>query len=183
MTVRAESTLDPVDDFLEHYGVKGMRWGHRKVRPDEAERKALFGPKAKKIAMGTAAVAGALAVAYVVSRSGGIKVGAGGLTDPRSDLYEATVAGKKAATATFARTSTTKLADIPSPESLMADARMAGVRNAVFRENNQRITERAWRDAANLSRIERASNLTATTMPSIDDIRNMLADPSYQWPI
>jgi hypothetical protein len=35
-----------LDDFLAHYGVRGMRWGVRKPR-NEAERKAQFSPKEK----------------------------------------------------------------------------------------------------------------------------------------
>ncbi len=34
-------------DFLAHYGVKGMKWGRRKTRPDEAARKATFSRKSK----------------------------------------------------------------------------------------------------------------------------------------
>lgn len=57
------------DDFLAHYGVKGMRWGRRKARneSDTGTSKALT----KRVLTGTAVVAGTAAVAvgaYYVSK-------------------------------------------------------------------------------------------------------------------
>ncbi len=60
---------DPAD--LLHYGVKGMRWGHRK---EEASGSSSKKSKAKKVALiaGTgAAVAGAAFVGYKLTQSGG----------------------------------------------------------------------------------------------------------------
>jgi len=37
-----------LDEALIHAGKRGMRWGVRHIRPDEAERKERFGPRAKK---------------------------------------------------------------------------------------------------------------------------------------
>lgn len=37
-----------IDDFLEHVGVKGMRWGHRKPRDESARAKQFGGKKPKR---------------------------------------------------------------------------------------------------------------------------------------
>lgn len=164
--------------YLEHFGVKGMKWGVRKKRPDEEERKRKFGPKAKKIAIATAAIAGAVAVGYVLQQRGGITMSPGGLTDPQSPLYSTMTAGKKAATATLQKP--VNLADFPSPDAMMAQARMAGVRNEVFRQGNQRLTDATWRASANLASTARKMG-PQTSMPSVDDVRRKLADPNYVW--
>ncbi|ASM62284.1 hypothetical protein SEA_NIGHTMARE_8 [Arthrobacter phage Nightmare] len=63
-----------VDDFLIHYGVKGMKWGRRKDRPEGESR---FTPEQKAkikraaVVAGTVAIVGALAIgtAYVAKNS------------------------------------------------------------------------------------------------------------------
>lgn len=55
---------------LEHYGVKGMKWGRRKDRSESSG-------KGKKVALGVAAAgatAGAAFVAYKLSQGGGVKM-------------------------------------------------------------------------------------------------------------
>jgi hypothetical protein len=72
-------SLFAVDEFLEHYGVKGMRWGV--VNDDDtsedssssAEKKPRFTDKQKKAMLIGAGVAGTLLVAY-----GGYKLGQSG---------------------------------------------------------------------------------------------------------
>ena len=32
-------TKPPLEDVLEHHGIKGMRWGHRKSRKDSLKKK------------------------------------------------------------------------------------------------------------------------------------------------
>ena len=51
---------------LYHYGIKGMRWGHRKARPQMsgAARSARRKRIAKRIAIGAGAAAGAAALGY-----------------------------------------------------------------------------------------------------------------------
>ncbi len=171
----------PLEDlYLEHYGVKGMKWGVRKKRPDEEARKRKFGPKAKKIAVTTAVIVGAVAVGYALQRSGGVKVSSlGGLTDPKSSLYDTMTAGKKAATTTLKKP--VNLSDFPSPNQMMAQARMAGVRNETFKRINQDLTDATWRASANLSAQARKMGPQATKIPSLDEIRQKLADPDYVW--
>lgn len=60
---------DEVDEFLEHFGVKGMRWGVRKERSSGDEVKAPLDKKAlaKKVAVGAGAIAVAVGAAYLAS--------------------------------------------------------------------------------------------------------------------
>ena len=60
-----------VDEFLEHHGVKGMRWGKRKVR-NESERKKTFGErsgKQKAAIIGVGAAAGLVGVNLLMRRN------------------------------------------------------------------------------------------------------------------
>ena len=56
------------DDYLQHYGVKGMKWGVRKDRgertPEQQARRDKAKSVAKKAAVGLALVGGAVAVGY-----------------------------------------------------------------------------------------------------------------------
>lgn len=64
ITIVAEKP--PLDDeLLMHFGVKGMRWGHR--NPDDPPNKT---STTKKVAIGVGVVAGAAAAAYIISRRG-----------------------------------------------------------------------------------------------------------------
>lgn len=70
-----------IEDFLEHFGVKGMKWGVRKRR-DEKARARLFGKKEqqgmsgkKKAAIAVGVVgAGALVAGAIIARNRGVKV-------------------------------------------------------------------------------------------------------------
>ncbi|UGL63237.1 membrane protein [Arthrobacter phage Tokki] len=70
--------MTEVDNFLLHYGVKGMKWGRRKDRPEgesriSPEQKAKL--KKAAIVVGTAAVVGAITIgAIYVSNNSGMKV-------------------------------------------------------------------------------------------------------------
>lgn len=63
-------SLFVVDEFLEHFGVKGMRWGVKNEHETSGdsssseEKKPRFTDKQKKMMIGGAAVAGTLLVAY-----------------------------------------------------------------------------------------------------------------------
>lgn len=70
-----------VDSFLEHYGVKGMKWGVRRSRKqlarengsDSAPKKGLS-PKAKAVRNAAVAVAGAAVVGHLIGKHSGTKV-------------------------------------------------------------------------------------------------------------
>lgn len=152
------------EDYISHYGVKGMKWGRRKVRPDEAQRKAIFSPRAKKIAMGSAAVVGAAAVAVIAAKSGGIKISSiGGLTDRNSGLYQAAVAGRRAANVTMSATRNTKVSDIPKVSKAISS-------NPQLKE----LTAGAGKAATTAS-------TSLKDLADLDNVRRMMDDPNFIW--
>jgi hypothetical protein len=68
----------PLDEAIVHWGKRGMHWGVRHPRPDEAERKRIFGPRAKrhsKAAVIASVSTGAAAVEKTIQASGGTSLG------------------------------------------------------------------------------------------------------------
>lgn len=57
--------MTEVDEFLEHVGVKGMRWGKRKAEPVKMgpQKKGMSPSTKRKLALGATLVAGAGAIA------------------------------------------------------------------------------------------------------------------------
>lgn len=84
---------DEVDEFLAHFGVKGMRWGHRKSAQSSERQKMTPEEKkaiVKKVAIGTGTLllaAGAAYVGHAVATKGDTKI---------ADLPDNTEAKKKA---------------------------------------------------------------------------------------
>ena len=84
--------LDEDQEFLAHYGKKGMRWGQRKSRTityTQNKSKPIRTPADKqkrrskaKIAGGVVLAAGSIAVAGVLAKQGNAKVSAVDLTTP-----------------------------------------------------------------------------------------------------
>jgi hypothetical protein len=145
------------DDLLIHFGIKGMHWGHRKQRPDEEERKNTFqnADRARKIAIGIAVVGGAAAVAMLLSKRGRIKATDAVVTNfvmkrSAQSQAKANPFGQMAR-----KLRETKAASVPSPDQMIAEARMAGVRNRFEKAGNQRLTDRTWRDQVKLSSLRR----------------------------
>lgn len=137
------------DALLAHYGIKGMKWGKRKQRtPEEQQRISARNKKVAKIAVGVTVAAGAVAVAVILSRNGGIKASAA----------TAKAAAAKGA-AWVARSSATakKVADIPSPspQAMLAEARNAAYRNGLGKQLNQQMTRKIWEDSAQLNMLIR----------------------------
>lgn len=146
------------ETYLAHFGKKGMKWGVRKKRPDEKERKDTFNQnleRRRRIRQGAVVVVGALAVGLLLSKRGQIAA-----TNTAVTQYAQTRAARTQAKANpFAdlakRFRDVKAASVPSPNEMMANARMAGVRNEVFKAGNRGLTDRAWRDQARLSSLKR----------------------------
>lgn len=64
------------EEFLEHYGVKGMHWGVRNSRPASGSNGKSEKPKhsKKKIAVGVAVGVGAVAVGVILAKNHKVKV-------------------------------------------------------------------------------------------------------------
>lgn len=65
------------DDYVEHFGTKGMKWGVRKKSSSGGEKKGMSDKTKKrvKIGVGAAVVVGAAAAAIILSRNSGRSVG------------------------------------------------------------------------------------------------------------
>lgn len=74
---------EPVDDFLIHYGVKGMKWGKRRSSDDSSEPKPKMS-REKKIAIAVGAAATiAVGAAVVLGMQNASKVDMGFLDSPK----------------------------------------------------------------------------------------------------
>lgn len=152
----------PLDEnLLIHFGVKGMKWGQRKKRPDESQRASVFNKaNAKKVATGAAVAAGVLAVAAVMTKSGRNK-----MTNLVTTNFVRTRQAKaQANNSPFGELTNmfreVKASAVPSPNQMMAQARMSGVRNVVDKSGAQRLTDAAWRDQARLAQLRRDMDST-----------------------
>lgn len=171
------------ETYLIHFGKKGMKWGVRKKRPDEKQRKETFGPAAinarlerqRKIRQGAVVVVGALAIGLVLSKRGRTAVTNSAVTQ----YAQQRTARQQAANNPFGKLirdmRKVKAASVPSPNEMMADARMAGVRNAFNREGAQRLTDRAWRDQARLATMNREMQSTTNGLLS-SNYKNLTDD-------
>lgn len=61
------------DTYLEHFGIKGMKWGQRKKSSKDSSTKKSMSTK-KKVAIGVGVAAGVAAVAYMMTRRGKVPV-------------------------------------------------------------------------------------------------------------
>lgn len=71
------------EDYLEHYGKKGMRWGvrNKKINNTENSKKSIAKKTAKAIGAATLVVGGAYAAKKILGNTGGIK-----LTDMKAQM-------------------------------------------------------------------------------------------------
>lgn len=67
--------MDKIEEFLSHYGVKGMRWGVRKTKKSEESSRSTRNKKILKTSAITAVAAGSAFAAYQINKSGKKKVG------------------------------------------------------------------------------------------------------------
>lgn len=183
-----------IDEFFEHYGVPGMKWGQRKNRSDGAEgtsrsggtqRKSGFSPRAKKVALATAAVAGAVAVGLLLAKSGNVKISAGGLTDPSSKLYNTMTAGKKAASYTTKNKAAmaTPVRALPSGRKLAANPVISQAlkRSTSATSTATNAATNATRASVRSARLASSAKRAGLDLGDLDAIRGALNDPNFRW--
>lgn len=207
MLVDDKPPLD--EDLLIHFGVPGMKWGHRKARETSGPRSGRSsGPSGgsgsgraaapqkkgwstkKKVAVAGAGVGiavGAAAAAYILMKRGGVKTGA--VSKIVAKVESKAASGTKSpwpssspAKSAFPRYSTYPMVGDPSPHQMRLAAGMAANRNALDRVGAQRLTESVWRSQVNLARTNRInSELSKETLGNLDWVRQKLADPNHVW--
>lgn len=167
------------EDLLIHFGVKGMKWGRRRKRPDEAQRGKVFSKaNGVKLAKGAAVVAGVALVAAVLTKSGRTKMVDVATTTFVQNRTAASTARANPVTNLVRRFKDVKASSLPSPASMMADAQRSGARTNFGREATQRLTERTWRDQARLTKMVRDQDLLNTKLLSAND--QALANAYFQ---
>lgn len=162
------------EEYLEHFGIKGMKWGVRKAEPSSggsssSSKKTPKKNPTKKILLGTTIVIGAIGAAYLISKNRTVKV-------------------------SRIRVSGGGLSSAPSPFQMRTEAGLAANRNFLNRVGNQRLSDKTWRDAARMSQMSRArfsaGNKSITDMHDLNtrltgftdkQLRENLANPNYVW--
>lgn len=171
------------ENLLIHFGIKGMKWGKRKQRPDEAQRKNVFknAEQKKKVVIGLAVVGGAIAVGALLTKRGRNKMTDAAVTNYVQQRTARAQANNNPFGQLARKFKETKAASVPSPDHMIAEARMAGVRNQHTRRVNQALTDKSWRDSANFSRKVREMGAAKNNTPSLEEVRRRLQDPNYVW--
>lgn len=174
-------TNPPLDAvYIAHFGVKGMKWGRRKTRPDEAQRKQIFknAEQKKKVIAGLAVVGGAVAVGVLLSKRGRNKVTDVAVTNYVQQRTARAQAGNNPFGQLARKFRDTKAASVPSPQQMMAEAQRAGVEQRSVQRVNRLMTDRNWRQSANFNKAARES---LSSDVSLDEVRRRLQDPNYVW--
>ena len=165
--------------YLAHFGTKGMKWGHRKKRPDEKERAKFFSKtNAKKAGTAVAVVAGVAIVAAVMTKGGRntmtniattnyvqsrqAKAAAGQSPfGPLTNLYKTTKTSVLTPFEAGARPNRLAVTGTNYTPSRLLAARQA---------DTQRLVDKTWRDQARMSRL--ISDMDKPTNPIIDRLLN-----------
>jgi hypothetical protein len=137
------------EEYIEHFGIKGMKWGQRKATPSTSSGSSTTEPKkkivtGKRVAVGLAVAAGTLYVGAILARRGSTRI-------PRIPTTPHT----------------------PSPFELRLQAGSAAHRNVMGRMMNQRLTDKTWRDAAKMSQMARFS-AGKTSVADLSDVNARL---------
>lgn len=118
-------TFETADDVLEHFGVKGMKWGVRKQSDSSSGRKGSSKQKTskKKRAIQVAAVTGAVVASVIVAHHAGVRLSSirGGSTKLPSGLYrgdssniaKSALRAQNIMSRVVAREGRTRVSDIP----------------------------------------------------------------------
>lgn len=170
------------DALLVHVGIKGMKWGVRKARTNEGERKTLFTSKQKKIAAGVGvAIAGAAAAIFILANrgkqplpsvehlvalnrkrpeknSGVALIKKTFATDPTSPAPFLRSIGPKNAPSMSVYQQRLKIAGLDHPGAMQIRAGQAAHEQALARVGNQKLTDKTWRDSAKMAQMARDTN-------------------------
>lgn len=204
MLVAEKPPLD--EDLLLHYGIPGMKWGHRKARETTGPRRRAAATTTgssgsgraaapqkkgwstkKKVVVAGAGVGiavGAAATAYILMKRGGVKTGA---VSKIAAKVEARAVSAKAPAVKSPWMPTSYHANYPAvgdptPQQMRLAAGISAHRNAMRRVGSQQLTDKAWRESANFARINKINaDLNKDTMANLDWIRQKLADPNHVW--
>lgn len=137
------------DNYLEHYGVKGMKWGVRKNRgertPEQQARRDKAKSVAKKAAVGLAVVGGAVAVGYATRNTPQVRMAKFVLNSHKNVLKE----NVKSATSSAAYK--------------LGEARLRGNVKRAQRNNAKLTTNNDFRKASNI--YEAANRLNVNKNP------------------
>jgi hypothetical protein len=166
------------EDLLIHFGIKGMKWGRRRPRSDEQERKAIFknADRKRKLIVGAAVVGGALAIGMLLSKRGRIKATDAAVTNYVQQRQARAQAGQNPFGQLAKKFRDTKAASVPSPDVMVAEARMAGVRNRVFKASDQVVVDQTRRNVSGLQR-----NIQDQGLGDLREVQRKLNDPSHVW--
>lgn len=166
-------TVQLGEEYLEHFGIKGMHWG---VRRSDSSGGSSSNSSSKtdkntkrKIALGASVAIGTIGAIYLLRKNRTVKV-------------------------SRIRVSGGGLSSAPSPFQMRAEAGLAANRNFLNRVGNQRLSDKTWRDAARMSQMSRArfsagnkgitdmSDLTSRFTSFTDkQLSENLANPNYVW--
>lgn len=187
------------EDLLMHYGVPGMKWGHRKARetagprrgsaqaPGGSSRSGRAATPQKKgwstkkkvavVGAGVGIAVGAAATAYILAKRGRVKVGAVSKIAARVEAKAVSAPGSSAP-----YYAGYPLRGDPSPHQMRLAAGMAGHNNAMRRVGAQKLTDTVWRNQVNLARTARLNaEMSKDTLDSLDWVRRKLSDPNHVW--
>jgi hypothetical protein len=186
------------EDLLIHFGIRGMKWGVRKRRSDEGERKKIFTKQnAKKAAIGAAVLGGAAATVYILARRGNTKVPKIQLKNPTaSDISKlnpidasrsrASIVGPAVAYPRARTPFAPSQAFAPSPFEMQMAAGRAAHANSMRRVGSQKLTRDLWVNQSRLNLLTKEMDKTPLTVTKgtadrLAEIRRQLDDPNHVW--
>lgn len=208
MLVDDKPPLD--EDLLMHFGVPGMKWGHRKARDTggsgrsggSASPKKPMSVKTKTIlaGVGVSLAVGGAATAYILAKRSGVKipkVATAGRIERALARYPARNVKPllNAPHVSPGLPSRQLLSRAPSPFQMRLQAGQAAHENMLSRLGNQKLTDKTWRDAVKIKRMSREMDDATSSLlrgnsdalkrsnsfMSVADIRKAMDDPNHVW--